>query len=253
LTRTRGFFDALAFSSLWLAAAAGALVAAASLAMGADVDPRALLLATTGTLVVYNVDRLRDVERDRQTRPERSAFVDRHRVPLVALSAVSGLGAAAAAAAADLCATAVLAPALAAGLAHRRLKHFRAAKPLYIVAAWLLVVVALPWCLAPAPAHAGWVAAMLGAAILANAVASNVRDGETLPLLGASRALNLARAVALLGALLALVAPEPVRALAVVPGVTLLVLLPFRPSERYGLLGVDGALLAGALLAAALP
>ena len=37
-----------------------------------------------------------------------------------------------------------------------------------------------------------------------------------------------------------------------VPLMTLGVLIPLRPSERYGLVGVDGALLLGAIAAAAL-
>ena len=42
------------------------------------------------------------------------------------------------------------------------------------------------------------------------------------------------------------------RPLAFLPGAVLAVLVPFRPTERYGLVAVDGALLAGALLAIAL-
>ncbi len=61
--------DALVFSSLWLAATAAALAAAASRGMGAPADLRAVALAAAGTLVVYNVDRLRDVDRDRFIAP----------------------------------------------------------------------------------------------------------------------------------------------------------------------------------------
>ena len=69
--------DAAVFSSAWLAAAAAGLVAASARAMEIPLDPRLLGLAAAGTLVVYNVDRLRDLERDRLTAPARSAFVER--------------------------------------------------------------------------------------------------------------------------------------------------------------------------------
>jgi hypothetical protein len=149
--------------------------------------------------------------------------------------------------------TALLLPALAAGLAHRRLKRFAFAKPFSLVGAWLLVVVGVPACMAPDPERIGWTTAVLGTAILANAIASNLRDPEA----GAARndparALAIARLLALLGVAAAAIAPAAVRSLAPVPAATLLALLLFRSTERYGLVAVDGALLGGALLAIAL-
>jgi 4-hydroxybenzoate polyprenyltransferase len=245
--------DACVFSSIWLALVAAALTAASSRALGAKPSLHAVALAAFGTLVVYNVDRLRDVERDRTTAPRRTAFVERHRDGLLALTLVSGLAAAALGLAAGWCAVALLAPVLTAGLLHRRLKRLASLKPLYVVAAWLAVVVGLPWCFAAAPSHAGWVLAVLGGAMLANAIASNVRDREAgAARTGPVRALARARAAALVGLVLALAAPPAVRSLAAVPALTLAVLARFRPGEDYGLVWVDGALLAGALLALAL-
>jgi hypothetical protein len=71
--------DAVAFSSIWVAAAAGALCASAALAMGVTPTFSVAGIAVSGTLFVYNVDRLRDLDRDRATTPERSAFVERNR------------------------------------------------------------------------------------------------------------------------------------------------------------------------------
>lgn len=245
--------DACVFSSTWLALAAAALTAAASRALGAEPSPRAVALAACGTLVVYNVDRLRDVARDRATAPRRTAFVERHRNGLLVLTLASGLAAAALALTAGWRVLALLAPVAAAGLLHRRLKHLAFLKALYVVAAWLAVVVGLPWCLATAARHASWVLAVLGAAMLANAIASNVRDREAgAARMGAARALAWARGAALAGLVVALAAPPAVRSLAAVPALTLAVLVRFRPGEDYGLVWVDGALLAGALLALAL-
>ncbi len=242
--------DACVFSSLWLAAAAGALAAAASRAMGVPVDPRAVALAAAGTLVVYNIDRLRDVERDRSTSPRRTEFVERHRRALIVLTASAALASAGLALAAGPGVVVLLLPVLTAGLLHRRLKRFALAKPLYVVAAWLAVVVGLPWVLASTPRHVGWALLVVGAAILANAIASNVRDREAgAALIGTARALALARGAALVGVVAAVVAPALLRPLVVLPAAVLATLLLFRPTERYGLAVVDGALLAGALLA----
>lgn len=245
--------DALVFSSLWVAAAAAALAAAASLAMGAAPPAAAVGLAFCGTLVVYTIDRLRDLERDRHTTPQRSRFVSRHRGALGALSAVAVLLAAPLAWAAGAPAIALLAPVALAGFFHRRLKRFAAWKALYVSAAWVAVCVGLPAVLAPAPRHVAWVAAPLSLAILANAIASNVRDDEAATArLGVAVPLRIARGVAVLASAVGVLAPQPVRPIAAVPLWTLVALLGFRRDERYGLFAVDGALLLGGLTAIAL-
>lgn len=249
----RRVLEACVFSSLWLAAAAAVLAAASARALGAAPQPRVLGLAACGTLVVYNVDRLRDVARDRLTAPRRTEFVERHRATLVALCVAASLAAGALALPLGPAPVWVLAPVLVAGLLHRRLKHAALLKPFYVALAWLAVVVGLPWCVAPAPTGTGWVLASLGGAIVANAIASNVRDGDGAGLpMASTHALAWARGMALAGLVAALAAPPPARSLAVVPALTLAALLSFRPSESYRLVCLDGALLAAGLLALAL-
>lgn len=243
--------DVLVFSSLWLGATAAALAAAAAGSLEAPFDPRAAALAAAGTLVVYNVDRLRDLERDHLTAPARSAFIAAHRKALVALAAAAALAAAGLAFACGPAVLALLAPIATTGFLHRRLKHFAWAKGAYIALAWTAVVVGLPWVLAPAPRNVALTTAVLLLAIYANAIASNVRDAEAgAARVGPARALGLARLLAAAGALAALLGPVAVRPLVAVPLLTLAALLRFRPDERYGLVVVDGALLAGGLLAA---
>ncbi len=242
--------DALAYASVWVGAAAGALCTAASLALGVSPDPAAIGVAVAGTVVVYNVDRLRDLARDRATSPRRSAFVDAHAGRLRALTAVAALASAACAVRLGGRAVLVLLPVLAVGLAHRRLKGVPVLKPTYITAAWIAVVVGLPAVASPGAENAAWVAAVLAAAIFANAVASNVRDRElAVAWIGPARALGAARSCAGLGALLALAAPPPVRPLVAVPALTLAALARGRMTERYGLVVVDGALPLGAVVA----
>jgi len=260
VTRVRRFVDALVFSSIGVSLVAVALVAASSRALGVAVDPRALGLALVGTLAVYGIDRLRDLDRDEATSPVRTAFVLKNRTALVASTGGASLLALGFAVASGLHAVALLLPVLALGLAHRRLKRFAFVKPTYIVAAWLAVVVGLPWSLAAGapgraqPAHGGWVLAVLALSILPNAVAANVRDREAgAARLGPARALGIARALAAAGIVVGALAPGSVRTLVAVPAATLAALVPFRASERYGLVVVDGALLAGALIALALP
>lgn len=233
-----------------MAAAAAALCAASSQALGIAPRPPVALLAACGTFAIYNLDRLRDLERDRRTAPSRSAFVERNRAALRIGALASGLVAVALAAMQGARVVALLLPALGAGMLHRRLKRFAFWKPFYVTAAWTLVAVLLPALADGSPRHLPWVAGLVFASVLANAIASNLRDGEALASrLSEGAPLRLARACAGAALALALLAPAPVRPLALLPAALLLALARFRAEERYGLLVVDGALLVGALLA----
>ena len=215
--------------------------------MGLDSSASVIGLIVAGTFVVYNVDHLRDVERDRGTSPRRTAFVERHvrslRVATVAAALVSvglafdvGPGA-----------LLVLAPVAALGFGHRRVKHLAFAKSSYLTLAWVCVVVVFPAVALGGARDVAWVALVVGAAIQANAIASNVRDLEAA--LASTPALRLARGVAALGVIIAIAAPGTIWPLGLVPLAAGLALLRFEASERYGLVVVDGALLLGGLAA----
>ena len=233
--------DALAFSGLWLGSAAGALCGAATLAMGSRPALASMGIAAAGTLVVYNIDHLRDLNRDRATTPARTAFVESHVPHVVILLTAAALTSVPFALVLGAPSALLLAAVLGLGLAHRRLKQLVFAKPVYLTAAWLAVVVGVPALAGDPVSDVAWVAATLGAALFANAMASNIRDEEgAVPWLGPRRALWIARALAALGGILAVsAAPPAVRPLAAVPLATLLALLPFRSGERYGLIVVD--------------
>ena len=244
------FFDALAYSSLWVALAAGALVSATSLALGAAPSASLVGLAFGGTLVVYGVDRLRDMTRDAAVAPRRTAFVAHHRRLLATLVGLSALASVGAACALGWQRVALLLPVLGLGLLHRHIKRFAWAKSAYVVLAWLTVVVGLPAVTIPTATDWPWAASVLGLALLANAIASNVRDHEAgVRRWGERSALLAARAAAVTGVVLGAAAPVAPRALGMVPLATLVALGPFRADERYGLLVVDGALLAGGVAA----
>jgi len=249
----RSALDVLVFSNLWAAAAAGALVAASSRAMGAAIRPEAVGLAFSGTLVVYNVDRLRDLQRDWHGAPDRSAFVTERGRRLLALTVAAALASLGFSIGAGWSAVWALLPVLVMGLFHRRLKHFENATILYVAAAWTWVGFGLPAVLAPDARNLLWVAAILALTLLANVIAFNVRD-ETARIERVRRpgALRVGRVCAALGVALGAFAPAPSGALVSIPLATLLALIGFQPTERYSPLVVDGALLVGSLLAGVL-
>jgi hypothetical protein len=255
--------DAFAFSSALVACAALALTAASALALGLAAEPAVLALAFCGTLVVYCVDRVRDLARDAQTSPLRSAFVARHRRALLALAGAAVCAALAAGAAAGTPVVAVAAAVAACGFAHRRLKRFAWAKPIYLTSAWTAVAVGMPAAAAlgaRTPETASVLAAALarvalivGATVQANVVLSNLRDAEGIAgRVGERWARALAAGFVALALAAALLGPPAQRGLAALPAATALAIAAFRPGERYGALAVDGALLLGATLAWAL-
>ena len=246
----RAALDALAWSSLWLALAATALTAAASCALEVALAPAVLGLAFGGTVVIYVIDRLRDLARDRVNAPERAAFTARHRRVLVVLAGVAG-GVAAGSALALRPQALLLALAIGAlGLAHRRLKRWFFVKPLYLTFAWTAVPVGLPAAHDPSAQHVGAAGLVVGASVLANVALSNLRDGEGIAgRIGRVSTLRIAGAILAAGLVAALFAPPPVRPLGTLPVAMGAALLGYQPGERYGALVVDGALLAGALAA----
>jgi len=243
--------DALLFSGLWVAIAAPALVAAASIAFGGAPAPVPLAFAFTGTFAVYGLDRLRDRADDADRAPLRTAFVERHRSALLAATLVSGVTAAVCAFALGPRAVGLAAIAGGIGALHRRLKRRILVKGLYIAAVWLLVVLGAASLAAPPTRSAlGWAAALLGPALFANAIAFTARDREGIVArVGRRQAMAAAVGWSAIGSLLGFAAPPDVRPLAAVPLATFLTLLRFRFDERYAPFVVDGALVVGALIA----
>ncbi|HEU4430904.1 MAG TPA: hypothetical protein VFT98_19250 [Myxococcota bacterium] len=252
------WLDAFAFSSALVACAAAALAAAAARALGLAPAPPVLALAFCGTVAIYGVDRVRDLARDLRSSPLRSAFVAAHRNALLFATALGVAGGLVAGALAGVRALAVAAAVAALGLAHRRLKRFVWAKPVYLTGSWTAVSVGLPAAAAsdasasdaPSLARLALVAAIVGGALQANVILSNLRDAEGLAAhFGARRARRVAGALCAGAFGLALIGAAEVRALAALPLAMGAAVAAFRPGERYGAWIADGALLAGAAIA----
>ncbi|HIG01233.1 MAG TPA: hypothetical protein EYQ66_08020 [Myxococcales bacterium] len=254
-----GPLEVLAFSGIWPASVAAGLIATCGLVL---VDSpslgrlaTAMALGTAGTLVVYTIDRLRDLHRDRTTAPARSAFVERHREALIALSVASAGACLPLAAMLPSTTWWACGVALGLGLFHRRLKKgaHRAFAVFYVTLAWLAVVLGIPAATfageLQSPLGVAIVASALGPSIAANLIASDLR-GHSLDK-STRRRLRTGTWIALAGCLGPLAA-SGFRPLIAIPLAVCASLAGFRPSEYYGLLGLDGALLLGALAAIAL-
>lgn len=257
LVRAANAADAFAFSSGLAAVVGGSLSLVASRVLGAPAAESWAILAASGTFIIYNLDRLRDIDRDRATSPLRTAFVVRNRQRLYAAVGIMAI---------CFLASLLTAPASImllcmaiglVGLFHRRLKGFAALKTAYVSIAWVAACVGIPW-LASGRADAGpWLASILLASLAANLIASNLRDNEpdveeegarsdTTPT--TTPALWLARAMTILAIAITLSAPDALHPLVWIPVCEGLTLAYFRPTERYGLIAVDGGLLVGAFV-----
>ena len=250
--------EAFAYSSGLAAAVGGGLALAVGRALGSDSAWTAAALVGSAVLFIYGVDRLRDVEGDRAGSPRRTDFVVRHRRRLGLAALLAGLCVAwlllhAPAAVFSLCA--VLG---AVGLFHRRLKQSVPWKIGYVATAWTVACVGVPWLWSAGRPEAEmetaiWAAILVGASLVSNLVASNLREGKTGRWHSPWRpeAVIAGARFALIGSVLAAVAaPDSITPLAWIPAAEAVGLSFFRPTERYGHLAVDGALLVGAILAA---
>ena len=245
--RATSLADRLAFS-LWLPAAiAAALTAAVGRLVAAEELGRWAVLTASGSFVIYGIDRLRDLARDRRTSPRRTAFIERNRTAFAIALAIAGLLFVLAAAGSPPATLTLCGIFGSVGLLHRRLKRLPALKSVYVSIAWTGICVGLPWVAAPEATSREALAltAILFPTFWANLVASNLRDDEAA--LGPAPALGLARGALVLALCMSWLAPGDFAPLAWVPALELLALARFRPTEHYGHLAVDGALLAGGL------
>lgn len=242
--------DPLVYSSIWMASAAACLAFAAGKAMDLPFSTRAGSLIFCGILLVYNLDRLQDLERDRVTSPRRSAFIAHYRRPLWGLVLFSALGASLLLLQAPRTVQIIAVAVLLLGFAHRRIKRLAYFKELYLSAAWLLGILGLPAHYAGGAQNLWQCAWILGPALLANDMAASLRDAEGITKkIGCGPALQLSRLIALVGVGFGFFAAESVQPLTAVPTLTALALFGYRPGEAYGFLAIDGALFAGALIA----
>ncbi len=256
LARSTALLDAFAWSSALVGCAAVALAAAAARALDTPPDSAVLGFAFCGTIVVYCFDRLRDVDHDRASSPLRSAYIDEHWRPVVSFAEFAVAASFPTAFAAGPRVVAIAAAVAAFGLAHRQLKQFAWAKPLYLTGSWTAVTVGMPAVAADGVdfARVGWVAGIVALAVQANVVLSNLRDREGLAgRLPQRVALVSAGGFALGSLALAWLGPHEARPLAAVPLAMLLAVVGYQPGERYGALVVDGALVAGGLGALLIP
>ncbi|MEZ4332101.1 MAG: hypothetical protein R3F35_10115 [Myxococcota bacterium] len=251
------FADGVAYSSGVATAVGGALTYAVGRTFSIAHLGRWTALVVASTFLVYTVDRLRDVPRDRATSPGRTAFVERHREPLALAALIAAIAAGLLVLSSPARVVALCAAVGGLGLLHRRLKRGPRWKIAYVTAAWSAVCVGIPWLVRDgrAGAESGFFAlAFVGSGVLANVIASNLRAGKARPERSdASGALRVARNLAFGGALLTAFAPPAIATLGFVPAAEAAALLCFRRSERYSHLAVDGALAVGALLAILTP
>jgi hypothetical protein len=243
--------DGFAFSSGLAAAIGGSLSLVSSAVLDAPNPGSWAFLAASGTFIIYNVDRLRDVARDRSTSPLRTAFVLRNRRRLYTAVGAMAIGFVAILQAAPASIVLLCLAIGLVGLLHRRLKDVEALKTAYVSLAWVGACVGLPWLAGGYKPAGPWVAGILAASLAANLVGSNLRDQEAgVEEKNAHSAMTprlwIARAMAVFAVGISLVAPAPLHSLVWIPVCEGLALAYFRPSERYGHLAVDGGLLIGA-------
>jgi hypothetical protein len=245
---TEGF----AFSGGLAAAIGAALSSVASHTLSAPDALTWAFLTAAGTFIVYALDRLRDIDRDQASSPLRTAFVVRNRNFLYSMVGITAIGFGIAILTAPASILVLCGIIGGIGLLHRRLKDHAALKAAYVSLAWVMTCVGIPWLASGRPALGLWLASIMLAALSANLVASNLQEHKPgspsgFDPIDDGAVLWGARAIALIGILLALIAPAAMRPLVWIPVCEALALVGFRSTERYSQFAIDGGLLIGAI------
>ena len=222
--------DWLICSGIWVGGCAVALLLAASRSMGGDPSWPLVAVTGLGTVAIYGFDRW---------------AIDRAGPPFWILpllpAAVLGLRL-------PVAAIPILVGVCGLALVHARLRELPWTKPLYITVAWIGVVIGVPWVLRGG-GSVPLALAPLTLAIVANVLACDAVDREAeAAQIDPHRVWWLARILALTGVVVALMSPGA-EAIAAVPAMLVLALIPWPVSRRWVERGLDGALMAGALLA----
>ena len=210
-------------------------------------------LAAAGSFCGDSIDRLLYLSRDGWSAPKRTRFIEAGLRSYKLIIGAAALVLACLILITPINAIALLGSIGLVGLLHRRLKQIAMLKTVYVSFAWTAICVGIPALAAArepkfAIQSTIWLAWILFAAFVANLIASNVRDGDAAFEAGwAPRPLAIARLAAYIGLALPLLAPGDLACLVWIPALVALALAFYRPTEHYGQLAVDGALLVGAL------
>lgn len=211
-----------------------------------DIEINKICLIFFGTLFVYNFDHIIDIKSDRTTNPGRTRFISNNREILKLITVISGFISSCIFIIYHSAENFILIPALIFGVFHWKFKTKRVMSALYITLSWVLVVVIFP--LAQdfeLNKDTLFIISILGLTFLGNALVFMADDMNPAKKL---KTVHYSKIIVFIALIFSVTSPASLKYLVFIPALTLLGLVFYREDERYHLLYLDGALLAGGIL-----
>lgn len=234
----------LIYSSVFVSLISSILSIVCLFTLGNKISVDVTLLIFFGTLLIYNLDHLKDIGSDRFTNPERTKFIYKNELLLKTIVVISfaistylffyiGI---------DM--TSILIPVFVIGVFHWKLKNNQLFSIIYITLSWTVVVVIFPTLgVVDKNNNLLLTAIIMGLSFLANAtvfMASENKFRHTTVL--------IAKVLVFIAVIVAILSPSQLKPFAFIPGLTFIALLFYKPVERYNLIYMDGSLLVGGIL-----
>ncbi len=243
---TNKIINHLIYSSIFVSIVSSFLFAVTLFTFDKIIPINKVLLVFFGTLLIYNIDHLKDIKSDKVTNPERTDFIEKNKSLLKAIVVVSLLASTYLLFQIGIYKTLILIPAFFIGIFHWKLKKNKVFSILYITLSWTVVVTIFPL-MGEFYSRKDLVllTTIFGLVFMANAsvfVASE-HGSKTV-----GRAVISSKIIVVIALVIALLLSTEMRPLAFIPALTLIALIYYKPDERYNLFIMDGALLVGGLL-----
>ncbi len=168
--------ESLAYTGTIAAMLAVSLAIFTFLFLGTDINYILIVLIFCGTLVIYNLDHLKDINSDKNTNPKRVNFIIRNKrliylitglSMILSLLAVYNLG--------IKLLPIILLPFLL-GIMHRIIKNSPLFSAVYITLSWLMITVYLPAYLTDNPKEIIILSILVGIFLFCNAYTSSLRQ-----------------------------------------------------------------------------
>ena len=168
--------EALAYTGTIAAILAVSISIFVFLFLGSGINYILLVLIFCGTLVIYNLDHLKDIESDKTTNPKRVKFISGNKFLIYSIIGISfALSVSAVYFLGTHLVPLIILPFLF-GLFHRIIKNSPAFSAVYITLSWLMITVYLPAYLTGKPGKIIFLSIIIGILLFFNAYTSSLRQ-----------------------------------------------------------------------------
>ena len=202
-----------------------------------------LILIFTGTLTIYNIDHLRDLNYDQATNPLRANFIRSNKTIIYLIAGLSIFTSIISLYFIGFNIIPILLIPFLLGLLHRRLKGNPLFSAIYVTIAWLIVTIYLPSYLADKLNHILLLSLIIGIILFSNAYTASIRQKFY-----AFKHARYLIYLSILALIIILVLRGNYTGIIPLAFFTTIALLNFRNDENYEIIYFDGLQLSGSVM-----